>query len=127
MKTLLSLYAIVAVIFCLGLCIMPAFWITLYGAHADPQAVLLLRLVGALFGGPAVMAWIARNAEPSESQAAIVIGLVVFNGLAALASLIGALSGVYNQFSWGPVSTFTLCTIGFLLVGRKTISARIFS
>ena len=51
LNTLFSVYAVVAVIFCLGLLLFPSFWIRLYGAHADPQAALLLRLVGALFGG----------------------------------------------------------------------------
>jgi len=123
MRTLLSLYAMIAVVFCLGLCVMPVFWITLYGAHADPQAILLLRLVGALFGGPAVMTWKARNAERSKSRDAIVLGLIFFNGLGAFAALLGALSGVYNQFAWGPVATFTLCAIAFLLVGREAISS----
>ncbi len=122
LKTLLSIYAVVAVVFCLGLLLLPAFWITLYGAHADPQATLLLRLVGALFGGPAVMAWAGRNAEPSKSRDAMVLGLTVLNGLAAIVAVLGALSGVYNQFAWGPVATFALCAIGFLLVGRGSMS-----
>ncbi len=122
-KTLLSIYAVVAAVFCLGLLLLPAFWITLYGAHADAQATLLLRLVGALFGGPAVIAWAGRNAEPSKSREAIVLGLTVLNGLAAIVAVLGALSGVYNQFAWGPVVTFALCTIGFLVVGRVSISS----
>jgi hypothetical protein len=52
----------------------------------------------------------------------MVLGLSVLNGLAALASVLGALSGVYNRFAWGPVGTFTLCSIGFLLVGRASTS-----
>jgi hypothetical protein len=118
LSTLLSIYAVVAVVFCTGLLLLPAFWITLYGARADAQATVLLRLVGALFGGPAVMAWVGRNAEPSKSRDAMVLGLIVLNGLAAIVALSGALSGVYNQFAWGPVATFALCATSFLLVGR---------
>ncbi len=123
LKTLLSIYAVVAVTFCLGLLLLPAFWITLYGAKADTQATVLLRLVGALFGGLAVMAWVGRSAEPSKSRDAMVLGLAVLNGLAAIAAVLGALSGVYNQFAWGPVATFALCAIGFLLVGRASMLA----
>ncbi len=121
-KTLFSLYALVALIFCLGLFLFPAFWITLYGATPDAQAAVLLRLVGALFGGLAVMAWAGRKAEPSRSRDAMVLGLTVLNGLAALASVWGALSGVYNYFAWGPVATFALCAVGFFLVGRASRS-----
>jgi|ERR1700674_1074926 len=123
LKTLLSIYAVVAVIFCLGLLLAPAFWIKLYGAHADPQATLLLRLTGALFGGPAVMAWIGRNAEPSRSRDAMVMGFMVANALAAVVALWGAFSGVYNQFAWGPVATFTILALCFLVAGRASNSS----
>ena len=122
LKALLAIYSVVAAVFCLGLLLVPAFWITLYGATADSQATVLLRLVGALFGGLAVMAWLGRNAEPSSSRDAMVLGLTVSNGLAAVVAVVGALSGVYNQFAWGPVATFALCAIGFLLVGRGSMS-----
>jgi hypothetical protein len=123
LKTLFSLYTLVTLIFCLGLFLFPAFWITLYGATPDAQATVLLRLVGALFGGLAVMAWVGRSAEPSKSRDAMVLGLSVLNSLAALASVWGALSGVYNQFAWGPVAIFALCAVGFFLVGRASLSA----
>lgn len=122
LKTLLSLYAAFAGLFFAGLVSVPAFWIALYGAAPDTQATVLLRLVGALFGGIAVMAWVGRNAEPSKSRDAMVLGLTIMNALAALASVWGALSGVYNQFAWGPVGAFALCTVGFLMVGKASMS-----
>jgi hypothetical protein len=125
LKTLLSIYAVVAVIFCLGLLLFPAFWIKLYGAQADPQATLLLRLTGALFGGPAVMAWIGRNAEPSKSRDAMVMGFIATNALAAVVAVWGALSGVYNQFAWGPVATFAILAVCFLAAGRANHSVAI--
>ena len=118
LNTLMSVYAWVAGIFCAGLLLIPAFWNALYGAAVDTQATVLLRLVGALFGGLAIMVWIGRNAERSKSRDAMVLGLAVLNGLAAGVALLGALSGVYNQFSWGPVATFTMFCIGFLVVGQ---------
>jgi len=124
LRTLFSLYALLALVFCLGLLLFPAFWITLYGAPPDAQAKVLLRLVGALFGGLAVMAWAGRSGEPSKSREALVLGLAVLNGLAALASVWGALSGVYNQFAWGPVITFSLCAVGFVLAARGARSAK---
>ena len=123
LNVLLALYAAVAAVFCVGLLLVPAFWIVLYGATADTQAVLLLRLVGALYGGLAVMAWVGRNAEPSKARAAMVLGLGVLNSLAAAVAVLVALSGVYNQFAWGPVTTFTLFAIGFFTVGRADVAA----
>ena len=123
LKTLFSIYAVVAALFCVGLLLMPAFWITLYGAHADSQATVLLRLVGALMGGLAIMSCVGRNAEPSRLRDAIVLGFIVSNGLAAIVAVSGALTGAYNQFAWGPVATFALFAIGFQWVARAGMSA----
>ncbi|MEO7660690.1 MAG: hypothetical protein ABIV48_13830 [Pyrinomonadaceae bacterium] len=112
-NSLMSTYAVVAFIYCLGLGLFPSVWITLYGAAVDPQASFLMRLVGALFGGIAVTCWKARNAVPSASRDAIVIGLATLNGLAAMVAIFGAITGIYNEFAWGPVVTFTLFTVAF--------------
>jgi hypothetical protein len=123
LKSLLSIYASVSMMFCMGLLLLPSFWITLYGAEADAQAALLLRLVGALFGGIAVMAWRARTNAASRSLDGLVLGLAVLNGLAAGVALFGALSGVYNQFAWGPVATFALFAVAFTLIRRSEMLA----
>src|SRR5687768_15972145 len=107
-RNLLSIYPVVALIYALGLLVAPGFWSYLYDAAADPQATLLLRLIGAIYGGLAVMTWVARGAEPSRSREGMVLGLTVLNALAALVAVMGALSGVYNAFAWGPVVTFGL-------------------
>lgn len=124
LRTLLSIYAGVGVIFCLGLLLAPAFWISLYGADPDTQAMVLLRLVGALSGGIGVMAWRGRNAEASESRDAMILGFIVLNGLAATVSVLGALSGVYNVLAWGPVANYGAFALAFTLVGRTARSGR---
>lgn len=119
LNSLLAAFGVVAVGFCAGLLFLPAFWIELYGASVDAQATLLIRLIGALFGGLAVMAWGSRNDAASKSRDALVIGLAVLNGLAAIVAIMGAVSGVYNAFAWGPVATFLLFAFGFLVVRRS--------
>src|SRR5437588_10930947 len=105
LKTLLMVYSLTAAGFCLGLVAIPGFWISLYGGHVDSQAMGLLRLVGALFGGVAIMMWQGRTLEGIASQLALVNGIVGLNALAALVATWIDLSGVYNQFAWGPVMT----------------------
>ncbi len=46
------------------------------------------------------------------------LGFIILNGLAAIVSVLGALSGAYNQLAWGPVATYNLFTLAFVLVGR---------
>ena len=124
LRTLLAIYSVAALVICLDFLIVPGFWITLYGAAADPQAAFLYRLIGALFGGLAVMAWLGRAAESSAARDAMIRGLVVLNGLMSLVAVLGAITGVYNRFAWGPVGMFGLFTLGFAVVAPGRMRAR---
>jgi len=124
LKTLLAVYSAAALVICLNFLIVPGFWITLYGATADVQAAFLYRLIGALFGGQAVMAWMGRSAESSTARDAMVQGLIVMNVLLTLVAVLGALTGVYNRLAWGPVGMFGLFTLGFAVVAPGRMRAR---
>lgn len=123
LKTLFTIYSVAAIIICLNFLLVPGFWISLYGASVDSQASFLFRLIAAPFGGLAVMAWVGRAAEPSRSRDAMVSGLIVVNALAAIVAVYGALSGVYNQFAWGPVGMFGMFAFSFVLVTAAPVSA----
>ena len=113
LKTALSAFAVTSTIICAEFLIRPGFWIRLYGATADAQAMFLYRLIAALFGGLAVMAWLGRSYSASPSREAMVRGLTVANGFLAVIAVSGALSGVYNYFAWGPACLFLFFTIAF--------------
>lgn len=49
----------------------------------------------------------------------MVLGIAVTNVLAALVSVVTALSGVYNQLARGPVGVLAVVGIGFAFAGRK--------
>ena len=124
LNTLLSIFAAAAALICLEFLIHPAFWIRLYGNTADPQAIFLYRLIGALFGGLAVMAWLGRSYSASPSREAMVRGLMVANGLLAIIAVSGAVSGVYNAFAWGPAVLFLFFAIAFVRAGGSRLAAR---
>ena len=111
LRTVLSAFAIACGVVCLEFLIQPAFWITLYGANADPQAKFLYRLLAALFGGLGVMAWSGRTAEPSPARRAMIRGLVAANAFVGILAVSAAVSGVYNQFAWGPAISFAFFAV----------------
>jgi hypothetical protein len=116
LKSCLGLYSAIAAIICVNFIAAPSVWISLYGAIVDPQASLLFQLIGALFGGLAVMTEGERaSANP---RGTVVRGLIVTNGLAALVAAFGAVSGVYNQLAWGPVILFLAFAIGLAVSSR---------
>jgi hypothetical protein len=125
-RTLLTIHSLTAAVVCVNFFGVPGFWISLYGAQANPQALLLFRFIAALLGGVAVMSWVARSSGPSPSRDAMLWGLLVMNGLSTLVSVLGAWSGVYNQLAWGAVGMFALLTMGFVVIApaRRPVSPR---
>ena len=118
-RTLFSLYGVAALIIGAAYLLLPASSIDFYGANVDAQGVLLFRVVGALFGGLGVMTWMDRNAPPSKSRKAMVLGLTVSNGLLAILAVLGVVSGVFNQVAWGPAVGCALFAVGLPLAGRS--------
>jgi len=106
LRTLLSVFAIASGVVCAEFFIQPGFWITLYGASADMQAKFLFRLLAALFGGMAVMAWSGRTSEPSPARRAMIRGLISANALIGVLAISAAVTGVYNAFAWAPAVSF---------------------
>ena len=117
-KSILTAFSVAALIICVNFIAVPEFWIRLYGATADSQSAFLYRLIGALFGGLAVMAWRGRSAGSSTARHAMFLGLIVLNALLTLVAVLGALTHVYNQFAWGPVAMFGAFAIGFARPAR---------
>jgi len=124
LRTLLAIFALSSAIVCLEFFIQPGFWISVYGGVDEPQARFLYRLLGAVFGGFAVMAWNARKAGPSSAREAMVRGLVAVNLLVSALAVSAALSGIYNQFAWGAALAFGAFGIGFLRATDSTYVVR---
>jgi hypothetical protein len=123
LNTLLSVFAVVAAITCACFVLFPSFSLQRFGASADMQAIVPLQLAGALFGGLAVMAWMAREAGPSASRDGLILGLAALNAIATVVTVVGARSGAFNQLAWAPVVTFALFAITFsraALLSRST-------
>jgi hypothetical protein len=123
LSALFLIYAVNAMVSCIGLVLYPEFWIILYCATVDFASAELVRLIGTLFGGLGIMTWVGRNGEPSTSRNAMVWGLVVANGLAAAVTAWAAQSGVYNKLAWASVAIFTLFAVGFAAIGGTNNSA----
>lgn len=119
---LFIVYAILAAVTCLFMLFAPAFWFFMHGAAADPLAILLLRSSGALFGGLAVMAWAAHNAEPCAVRDAMALGLAVASGLSAGVAVLLATSSLFGDVIWISVAVFTIFAIAFFLARRPTDS-----
>ena len=124
LSLLLRIAAIYLALMGLGLIFTPqAFGNGAVPADASAALIAYLRLFGAPLLGIAAVDWKARNAEPSTTRDAIVLGNIV--GFAAIGAVDvwGLLSGarpvtvVFAVIHW-------LFAVAFIWAGRGSMSAR---
>jgi hypothetical protein len=110
--TVLTLNAIVAVLFGLGFVLVPGALTSLYGATLSAAGIYVARLFGAAVLGFAALAWFARDAQESVARRAIVLGLFVSWAVGLICALVGQLAGAVNALGWSTVVIYLLFALG---------------
>ena len=113
LSTLMVINALITAVFGVGFVVVPGQLMSLYGPEVTPQLVYVGRLFGAALLTLAVLTWTARNAPDSEARRAILLAMVVGDGIAFVASLIGQLGGVMNALGWSTVVIYLLLAVAF--------------
>ena len=114
LSTMMIINAVVAAVFGVAFVLVPSQSISLYGVEeASEILILILRLMGASFIGFAVLTWSARNASDSDARRAIVLALIVSDGIGFIAALIAQLADVVNSLGWSTVAIYLLLALGF--------------
>ena len=113
LSTLMVINAIIAAVFGVCFVVVPGQLMSLYGPDVTPPLVYVGRLFGAALLTLAVLTWTARKAPDSEARRAILLAMVVGDGIAFIASLVGQLGGVMNALGWSTVVIYLLLAIGF--------------
>ena len=113
LSLLMTINAIVAVVFGLAFVIAPGQAGALYGVTADAQFRYLAQLFGSALVGFGVLTWAARNAPATDARKAIVLALFVSEGLGFVLALLGQIAGVVNTMGWSTVAIYLLLALGF--------------
>jgi len=113
LSLLMTVNAIVAVVFGLAFVIAPGQAGALYGVTADAQFRYLAQLFGSALVGFGVLTWAARNAPATDARKAIVLALFVSEGLGFVLALLGQIAGVVNTMGWSTVAIYLLLALGF--------------
>ena len=112
LRTFLTIAAIVALVFALGLILMPAFMATTYGLGTSASEILLTRFFGIELLGLGLTTWLARDFT-GASVRPIIIGSLVADALGAIFALMGTVSGVMNSVGWSAFAIYFLLTLGY--------------
>jgi len=111
--TLLTINAIVAILFGIAFVLMPATLTSYYGITLSPAGLYVGQLFGATLLGFAVLTWSSRNAGESEARQAIVLALFLSHTVALVLSLLAQFAGTVNALGWSTIVIYLLLALGF--------------
>ena len=116
-QLLLTVAAVIGLVFGLGLLVAPAPLLRLYGLTTDTTGLLLARLFGVEFIGYNIVAWVTRAADPAPTDSAsraLVRAHLVSETLGALVSAAAAARGLGNPLLWTVPALYAILAAAFL-------------
>jgi hypothetical protein len=112
--TLMLVKSVICLVFGGIFVLAPAALLAVYGVkNEDSSLIFMTRLYGAAFIVLGVLLWFARNDPGSDALRAIVLAVLVGDGVGFVVSLMGQLDNVMNGLGWSVVALYLLLTVGF--------------
>ena len=112
LRTFLTIAAVVALVYALGLILMPAFMASTYGLGTSASEILLSRFFGVELLVLGLITWLAKDLT-GDSVRPIITGNLIGNAVGTIIALMGTLSGVMNSVGWSAVAVYFLLALGF--------------
>jgi hypothetical protein len=113
LKTLLTINAVVILLYAVGALFIPATMLMMYGMTSGPGEQLMTRYFGASMLALGLLSWLARNATDAIARRTIILAFLVFDAAGVVISLLGTLSRVMSPLGWQVVVIYLLFCIGF--------------
>ena len=124
-RTLLIIKAAVCLAFGAYLLLAPASLLGLLGASLSGAGLFTAREYGAAMIGTLLLTWFAKNVQARDARGAILLDLLVYDGIGVVVTLTVVLAGVLNALGWGIVVVYAFFTAGsgYLLMKEKPFQA----
>ncbi len=113
LRNLLSVAAIIYLIFGVAAAIVPDQLVALYGATPDPITSFAVRVASGAILGFAIISWMARDDAGSVSKRGIVLANLVNCVVGFIVYLLGTTQGMLNSMGWVSVALYLLLGLGF--------------
>ena len=123
-RTLLVIKAAVCLAFGVYLLLAPASLLGLLGASLSGAGLFTAREYGAAMIGTLLLAWFAKDVQARDARAAILLDLLVYDGIGLVVTLAVVVTGVLNALGWSIV-VYAFFTVGSgdLLLKEKPFGA----
>lgn len=113
LRNLLLVNGIVLVAFALGMLLMPANLLAIFGFSTNVDEKLLGQLVGVEMLASGLLSLFILNARDPGVRRALSLSFFIANGIGFIVSLGGILSGAMNALGWLIVLVYLLLAAGF--------------
>ena len=112
-RNLLVVNAVVALLYGIGLVLLPSTVLSLYGVTPGPAVNLASQLFGVELLHVGLICWFARNVSDSPAQRAIILASLIGQVIGLVVAVMGTLSGVFNVVGWSAVAIYLVLSLGY--------------
>jgi hypothetical protein len=113
-KMLLTIYAVIAVLFGLAFVLTPTTASAVYGVPPDPHTALNAQFFGSALIGLAVVFWFARDFRDWDAVRGVLIAAVIADIVGGGVNLLGTFQGLLNGMAWSTTLIYVLLLVGAL-------------
>ena len=103
MKLALTLHTVVLAFYAVVLLVIPMSFLALYDVTFGAGAEVVIRFLGALAGGNAVLSWLSRDQPDSPGLKIIELSFAVDWLFILVVGVLGQLAGAMNALGWTTV------------------------
>jgi hypothetical protein len=112
LRTFLMIVAVVALLYALGLLLLPAFMATTYGFGTSASEILLARFFGGAMLALGLITWLSKDLT-GASVKPLILGSLIADLVGAIVALMGTLNGVMSAVGWSSVGLYVVFALGF--------------
>jgi hypothetical protein len=112
LRTLFTIAAVVALIYAVGLLLVPATMNATYGLGVSSSEKLLARFFGVDLLALGLILWFGRDLN-GVSARPIITGSLIGNVVGVAVSLVGTIRGTMSGFGWTAVLIYLVLALGF--------------
>jgi hypothetical protein len=112
LRTFLMIVGVVALLYGLGLLLLPAFMATTYGFGTSASEILLARFFGVAMLTLGLINWLAKDLTGASAKP-VILGSLIGDLVGAIVALMGTLSGVMSAVGWSAFVIYLLFVLGF--------------
>ena len=111
-KTFLTISSIFAILYGLGFLLFPGPSIVIYGTEPEPHLILIMRYFASTLLAFGVLTWFGMDFRDWEAVRAVLIAVIILNGVGLLVTLWGMAEGLLNSTAWSSIILYAVFLAG---------------